>query len=77
MAEKLIQIKYNGLKSSGDMTKQEKILWDWLRNNQLGGYHFRRQKVIDGFIIDFYCNPVKLTVEADGFYLQRVCVTKT
>jgi very-short-patch-repair endonuclease len=49
-----------------NMTKQEKILWEKLRNNRLGGYHFRRQQVIDGFVIDFYCNPVKLAVEVDG-----------
>ena len=49
-----------------NMTKQEKILWEKLRNNQLGGFHFRRQQVIDGFIIDFYCNPVKLAIEVDG-----------
>lgn len=49
-----------------NMTRQEKILWEKLRNNQLGGFHFRRQQVIDGFIIDFYCNPVKLAIEVDG-----------
>jgi very-short-patch-repair endonuclease len=49
-----------------NMTKQEKVLWEKLRDNRLGGFHFRRQQVIDGYIIDFYCNPVKLAVEVDG-----------
>ncbi|MEW6027904.1 MAG: DUF559 domain-containing protein [Chloroflexota bacterium] len=25
------------------------------------GVHFRRQQVIQGFIVDFYCLPVKIT----------------
>ena len=49
-----------------NMTLAEKILWRQLRRNQLGGYHFRRQQVIDGFIADFYCNAAKLIIEVDG-----------
>ena len=58
-----------------NMMKQEKVLWDKLRNNKLGGFHFRRQQVIDGFIIDFYCNLVKLAIEVDGSIhrLHREC----
>jgi very-short-patch-repair endonuclease len=48
------------------MTPQEQKLWEQLRNNRLGGYHFRRQQVIGGFIVAFYCNPVKLIIEVDG-----------
>jgi very-short-patch-repair endonuclease len=36
-----------------------------LRRNQLG-YHFRRQQVIAGFIVDFYCDTARLVVEVDG-----------
>jgi very-short-patch-repair endonuclease len=43
-------------------TSPEQILWERLRHNRVGGYHFRRQQVIDGFIVDFYCNPVKLII---------------
>ena len=39
------------------MTEAEVRLWEQLRGNQLGGLHFRRQQVIDGFIADFYCRP--------------------
>jgi very-short-patch-repair endonuclease len=39
-----------------DMPPAEKILWDKLRANKLG-VHFRRQQVIAGFIVDFYCHP--------------------
>lgn len=48
------------------MTRAEKILWSNLRNNQLSGFHFRRQQVIAGFIVDFYCCRAKLIVEVDG-----------
>src|SRR5262245_20252722 len=37
-------------------TREERMLWRRLRNNQLNGLHFRRQHVIDGFIPDFYCH---------------------
>lgn len=47
------------------MTPAEKLLWSWLRRNQLG-YHFRRQQIIAGFIADFYCDAARLVVEVDG-----------
>jgi very-short-patch-repair endonuclease len=49
-----------------EMTPAESRLWNRLRRNQLGGLHFRRQQVIDGFIADFYCHAVGLVVEVDG-----------
>jgi very-short-patch-repair endonuclease len=48
-----------------DMTPAEKILWKELRGNKLG-VHFRRQQVIVGFIVDFYCHKAGLVVEVDG-----------
>jgi len=48
-----------------DMTPAEKILWDELRANKLG-VHFRRQQVIAGFVVDFYCHKVALVIELDG-----------
>jgi very-short-patch-repair endonuclease len=49
-----------------NMTPAETILWQALRRNQLGGYHFRRQQVLLGFIADFYCHRSRLVVEVDG-----------
>jgi very-short-patch-repair endonuclease len=49
-----------------NMTFQEKLLWDKLKNNQIYGLKFRRQHPIDIFIADFYCHSVKLVVEVDG-----------
>lgn len=50
----------------GLMTLQERILWKHLRTNRLGGFHFRRQQVIERFIVDFYCHATSLIVEVDG-----------
>jgi very-short-patch-repair endonuclease len=49
-----------------NMTRAEKILWQSLRANRLGGWHFRRQQILLGYIVDFYCHAASLVVEADG-----------
>jgi len=48
-----------------DMTPAEKMLWEELRANKLG-VHFRRQQIIEGFIVDFYCHKASLVIEVDG-----------
>jgi len=48
------------------MTPAEQILWQALRGNQLGGYKFRRQQIIHGYIADFYCDTAALVIEIDG-----------
>lgn len=48
-----------------EMTPAEKILWQELRANKLG-VHFRRQQIISGFIVDFYCHKASLVIEVDG-----------
>ncbi len=48
------------------MTPEERVLWQHLRGNKLHGLHFRRQQIIDGFIVDFYCGAARLVVELDG-----------
>ena len=49
-----------------EMTPEEQELWRCLRRSQFAGFHFRRQQVIDGFIVDFYCHAAGLVVEVDG-----------
>lgn len=48
------------------MTEEEKTLWEALRANRLEGLHFRRQQIIEGFIVDFYCHAASLVIEVDG-----------
>ena len=46
------------------MTKEERHLWyDYLRDYPV---RFLRQKVIDRYIVDFYCHEARLIVELDG-----------
>jgi very-short-patch-repair endonuclease len=53
------------------MTPEESMLWTALRTNKLHGFHFRRQQIIAGFIVDFYCHAAGLVVEVDGTIHQR------
>ena len=49
-----------------DPTDAEGKLWNLLRFKALGGYRFRRQRPVAGYILDFYCPGKRLTVELDG-----------
>ena len=45
-------------------TRWEKHLWyDYLKNYSV---RFLRQKVIDNYVVDFYCHDAKLIIELDG-----------
>jgi very-short-patch-repair endonuclease len=59
--EKLIRAK----QLRREMTQAEALLWHELRANKLG-VHFRRQQIIAGYIVDFYCHSASLVVEVDG-----------
>jgi very-short-patch-repair endonuclease len=48
-----------------EMTPAEKLLWQEVRAKKLG-VRFRRQQIIQGFIVDFYCHKASLVVEVDG-----------
>ena len=49
-----------------NMTPAEKVLWEKLRHNRLNGLQFRRQQIINPYIVDFYCHAKALIVEVDG-----------
>ena len=49
------------------MTESETIFWK-LVSNAKTGYVFRRQKPIGNFIVDFYCEQLKLAIEIDSEY---------
>ena len=44
----------------------ERRAWNLLRNRRMLGLKFRRQHVIAGFIVDFYCAELRLVLEIDG-----------
>lgn len=63
-------LKYNGKNTvlaknlRKNATKQEDHLWyDFLRDYEI---KFQRQKTIDDFIADFYCQKANLIIEIDG-----------
>lgn len=49
-------------------TTEEEQLWEALRNRRLAGYKFRRQYVIEQYIVDFICVSERLIVELDGMH---------
>lgn len=57
----------HALRLRENSTKSESILWERLKNKQLG-YKFRRQHPLGIFILDFYCHQAKLCIEVDGGY---------
>jgi very-short-patch-repair endonuclease len=49
------------------MTTPEEVLWQHLRNRKFHGLKFRRQHPIRiGYVVDFYCEKLKLAIEIDG-----------
>jgi very-short-patch-repair endonuclease len=48
------------------MTLAEHALWQRLRSGRNRGLKFRRQQIIEGFIVDFFCHESKLVIEVDG-----------
>jgi very-short-patch-repair endonuclease len=51
-------------------TCAEAVMWNILKNSQIGGLKFRRQHSIGPYITDFYCPELKLALELDGYYHQ-------
>ena len=49
-----------------NMTPAEKILWQHLRAKRFNNLKFRRQQILEGFIVDFYCHSLGLIIEVDG-----------
>lgn len=49
-----------------NMTDAENALWLRLRNKQILGVQFNRQKPIADYIVDFYCAAAQLVIELDG-----------
>jgi len=50
-----------------EMTKSEACLWKFvLKESQMKGYVFRRQRPIIHYIADFMCKELLLVIELDG-----------
>jgi len=49
-----------------NQTDAEQVLWLQFRNRRFLNYKFRRQFVIEPYIVDFVCLDLKLIIELDG-----------
>src|SRR5207248_11340542 len=47
-------------------TQMERHAWSLLRDRGILGFKFRRQHVLRGFIVDFYCAAQRLVLELEG-----------
>jgi very-short-patch-repair endonuclease len=47
-------------------TIAEVLLWKFINNKKMLGYDFHRQKPLDEYIVDFFCNELMLAIEVDG-----------
>lgn len=50
-----------------NMTLAETVLWQHIKNNQLG-HKFLRQYIIGDYVVDFACKDDGLIIEVDGGY---------
>ncbi len=57
-------------------TKSEIRIWQKLKRNQMYRYDFHRQKPIDHYIVDFFCNKLQLVIECDGYSHEILVVWK-
>jgi very-short-patch-repair endonuclease len=57
--------KKKAAKMARNQTWPEKILWARLRDKQLG-VCIHKQKIILGYIVDFWCPSAGIAIEADG-----------
>ena len=61
-------LKQLARKLRNDSTLGEVLLWNELKNKQLFGFDFHRQKPLLNYIVDLYCYELELVIEIDGQY---------
>ncbi len=53
------------------MTLSEILLWNQLKQKQMMGCDFHRQKPVDEYVVDFFCPELLLAIEIDGQSHER------
>ena len=53
-----------------NQTDAERHLWYLLRSRRFQRWKFRRQHILQGYIVDFVCLERKLVIELDGGSIQ-------
>ncbi|OGU35588.1 MAG: DNA methylase [Ignavibacteria bacterium GWB2_35_6b] len=59
-------LKQKARELRNNSTTSEIKLWKFLKGRQMCGYDFHRQKPLDNYIVDFFCNKLMLAIEIDG-----------
>ena len=60
-----------------NQTDAEGLLWYYIRSKQLGGFRFKRQQIIEKYIVDFVCFEKKLIIELDGSQHGEIDIIKS
>jgi len=60
------KLKERATKMRNESTKGEVKFWCELLRKRKSGHQFYRQKVINHYIVDFYCAKLKMVIEIDG-----------
>jgi very-short-patch-repair endonuclease len=47
-------------------TDAERTIWFQVRDRRLGGWKFKRQVLVDRYVVDFLCADAHLIIEIDG-----------
>ena len=58
-------LKSRARRLRNESTYSEILLWQEIKNKQLG-YQFHRQVPLLDYIVDFYCHELQLAIEVDG-----------
>jgi len=64
------KLKKLARKLRNNSTKSEIIVWQHLKQGQMLGFDFHRQRPVDQYIVDFICSELWLIIELDGYTHQ-------
>jgi len=65
------RLKTNSRSLRKKSTPQEILLWSRIKNRSFHNLKFRRQHIIDKYIVDFICLEKKIIIELDGSQHKR------
>jgi very-short-patch-repair endonuclease len=68
-------MKYRRRQLRKSQTEAENILWQEIRNKNLG-FRFVRQFSVRGYVMDFYCPKARLAIELEGKIHKKPDVKK-
>jgi very-short-patch-repair endonuclease len=60
------KIPSKGITLRTRMTNEEGMLWSKIKNEKFNKVKFRKQFIIEKYVIDFYAPKYKLAIELDG-----------